>query len=286
MRGALPVGRRLLAGLRGDRRTLALVVGAPVFIVFLFSEVLSAPERVAHVLLGLFVFILTYLLTAIGFLRERTSGTLERVLAAPVSRTGLVLGYVLGFGALAAVQTLVLVGAVAVFLDQHEGLDRCEHPEAEHVPDHQAGPGDRRGKHLLERPGGPFPQEPDGGQQVRQNEHEQPQEDVGDPLGRREHLGEQEDNEDRRPDTQCQRPAVAAQAVQEPSPDRDRPLHRSDPLGPPEPPVGASRSSRARKASSRSEELVASRKPAGVSKANTSPARRNSTRSQWRASPR
>ena len=102
MRGALPVGRRLLAGLRGDRRTLALVVGAPVFIVFLFSEVLSAPERVAHVLLGLFVFILTYLLTAIGFLRERTAGTLERVLAAPVSRTGLVLGYVLGFGALAA----------------------------------------------------------------------------------------------------------------------------------------------------------------------------------------
>jgi len=117
MRGALPVGRRLLVGLRGDRRTLALVVGAPVFIVFLFSEVLSAPERVAHVLLGLFVFILTYLLTAIGFLRERTAETLERVLAAPVSRTGLVLGYVLGFGALAAVQTLVLVGAVAVFLD-------------------------------------------------------------------------------------------------------------------------------------------------------------------------
>ncbi|PSQ36833.1 ABC transporter permease [Halobacteriales archaeon SW_12_69_24] len=117
MRGALPVGRRLLAGLRGDRRTLALVVGAPVFLVFLFSEVLSAPQRAAHVLLGVFVFILTYLLTAIGFLRERTAGTLERVLAAPVSRTGLVLGYVLGFGVLAAVQTLVLVGAVVFFLD-------------------------------------------------------------------------------------------------------------------------------------------------------------------------
>ena len=117
MKGAVTVGRRLLYGLRGDRRTLALGIGAPIFIIFLFSEVFAAPQRVAHVLLGLFVFILTYLLTAIGFLRERTAGTLERVLAAPVSRTGLVVGYVLGFGVLATVQTLVLVGAVVVFLD-------------------------------------------------------------------------------------------------------------------------------------------------------------------------
>ena len=116
MKGAVTVGRRLLYGLRGDRRTLALGIGAPIFIIFLFSEVFAAPQRVAHVLLGLFVFILTYLLTAIGFLRERTAGTLEQVLAAPVSRTGLVVGYVLGFGVLATVQTLVLVGAV-VFLD-------------------------------------------------------------------------------------------------------------------------------------------------------------------------
>jgi len=117
MKGAVTVGRRLLYGLRGDRRTLALGIGAPIFIIFLFSEVFAAPQRVAHVLLGLFVFILTYLLTAIGFLRERTAGTLEQVLAAPVSRTGLVVGYVLGFGVLATVQTLVLVGAVVVFLD-------------------------------------------------------------------------------------------------------------------------------------------------------------------------
>ena len=117
MNGAVTVGRRLLYGLRGDRRTLALGIGAPIFIIFLFSEVFAAPQRVAHVLLGLFVFILTYLLTAIGFLRERTAGTLEQVLAAPVSRTGLVVGYVLGFGVLATVQTLVLVGAVVVFLD-------------------------------------------------------------------------------------------------------------------------------------------------------------------------
>jgi len=116
MRGALPVARRLLLGLRGDRRTLALVLVVPAFIVWLFSEVFARPETVAGVLLGVFVFFLTYLLTAIGFLRERTAGTLERVLVAPVSRSGLVVGYVLGFGVLATVQSFVLLGAAVYFL--------------------------------------------------------------------------------------------------------------------------------------------------------------------------
>lgn len=117
MRGTLTVARRLLAGLRGDRRTLGLVLGVPIFIIFLFSEVFAEPQRIAHILIGVFVFVLTYLLTAIGFLRERTAGTLERVLAAPVSRNGLILGYIVGFGVLATVQTLVLIGATIVFMD-------------------------------------------------------------------------------------------------------------------------------------------------------------------------
>lgn len=117
MRGALPVARRLLLGLRGDRRTVALVVVVPAFLLYLFGEVFARPEPVAPILLAVFVFFLTYLLTAVGFLRERTAGTLGRVLAAPVSRAGLVLGYVLGFGALAAVQSLVLLAAGVVFLD-------------------------------------------------------------------------------------------------------------------------------------------------------------------------
>lgn len=117
MRGALPVVRRLLLGLRGDRRTLGLVVVVPAFIVFLFAEVFADPAQVAHVLLGVFVFFLTYLLTAIGFLRERTQGTLERVLVAPVSRSGVVLGYVLGFGVLATAQSVVLLLAGISLLD-------------------------------------------------------------------------------------------------------------------------------------------------------------------------
>lgn len=116
MRGALPVARRIFLSLRGDRRTLALVVVVPAFIVFLFGEVFVHPEQVTHLLLGVFVFFLTYLLTAIGFLRERTAGTLERVLVSPISRNGLVLGYVLGYGVLATIQSVVLLGAAVVFL--------------------------------------------------------------------------------------------------------------------------------------------------------------------------
>lgn len=119
MNGATPVAGRILRAMRADRRTLGLVFVLPAFIVFLLSEVFPPPRppAVASVILGVVVFFLTYMLTAIGFLRERTAGTLERVLVAPISRTGVVIGYVLGYGCLAAVQSVVLLGAGVVFLD-------------------------------------------------------------------------------------------------------------------------------------------------------------------------
>jgi ABC-2 type transport system permease protein len=121
MRGTAPVARRLLLGVRGDRRTLGLVVVVPAFIIWLFSEVFAETalgrEPVAPILLAVFVFMLTYMLTAVGFLRERTAGTLDRVLVAPISRSGLVVGYVVGFGVLATVQSAVLLAAAISFLD-------------------------------------------------------------------------------------------------------------------------------------------------------------------------
>jgi ABC-2 type transport system permease protein len=119
MRGATIVAGRILRSLRGDRRTLGLVLVIPAFIIFLLSEVFPSPRppSVAPIVLGVFVFFLTYLLTAIGFLRERTAGTLERVLVAPISRGGIVLGYVIGYGVLATVQSVVLLGSGVIFLD-------------------------------------------------------------------------------------------------------------------------------------------------------------------------
>lgn len=117
MRGALPVAGRILRSLRGDRRTLALVVFVPAFIVWLLGEVFPRPGPVAPILLAVFVFFLTYILTAVGFLRERTAGTLERVRVSPASRAGVVVGYLLGYGVLATVQSLVLLAAAVWFLD-------------------------------------------------------------------------------------------------------------------------------------------------------------------------
>lgn len=116
MTGTVAVAGRILRSVRGDRRTLALVVVAPAFILYLLGEVFPNPDPIAPILLAVFVFVLTYILTAIGFLRERTAGTLDRVLVSPVSRTGLVLGYVVGYGVLATVQALVLLGAAVGFL--------------------------------------------------------------------------------------------------------------------------------------------------------------------------
>jgi ABC-2 type transport system permease protein len=116
MRGTVPVATRILRSLRGDRRTLGLTVVVPAFLIWLLSEVFPDPGPVAPVLLGVFVFFLTYILTAIGFLRERTMGTLSRVLVSPASRSGVVLGYLLGYGLLATVQSVVLLVAAVVFL--------------------------------------------------------------------------------------------------------------------------------------------------------------------------
>lgn len=117
MSGARTVSRRILISLRSDRRTLGLVLVVPVFIMYLLSEVFERPDEVAPVLLAVFVFVLTYILTAIGFLRERQAGTLERVLMSPVSRVEIVLGYVLGYGYLATVQSFVLLGAAIYFFE-------------------------------------------------------------------------------------------------------------------------------------------------------------------------
>ena len=66
-------------------------------------------DHLAPVFLGFFAYFFVYILTGISFLRERIGGTLERLLATPVSRGEIVLGYSLGFGLFATIQVLVLL---------------------------------------------------------------------------------------------------------------------------------------------------------------------------------
>ena len=66
-------------------------------------------DTFAPVFIGFFAYFFVFLLTGVAFLRERIGGTLERLLATPVARTEIVVGYVAGFGILATIQVIVLL---------------------------------------------------------------------------------------------------------------------------------------------------------------------------------
>lgn len=81
---------------------------------FLLRYVFDADARtfdsIGAALLGIFPLITMFLVTSIATLRERTSGTLERLLAMPIGKADLIAGYALAFGALAVVQSLLATG--------------------------------------------------------------------------------------------------------------------------------------------------------------------------------
>jgi ABC-2 type transport system permease protein len=60
-------------------------------------------------LIGFFVFFFVFLITGIALLKERTSGTLERLLATPIKRSEIVAGYLIGYGLFAFMQTIIIV---------------------------------------------------------------------------------------------------------------------------------------------------------------------------------
>jgi ABC-2 type transport system permease protein len=74
-------------------------------------------DSLAPVVVGFFAYFFVFILTGISFLRERIGGTLERLLATPVSRSEIVLGYSLGFGFFATLQVAVVLAFVLGHLD-------------------------------------------------------------------------------------------------------------------------------------------------------------------------
>jgi ABC-2 type transport system permease protein len=116
------VTARVLTQLRRDPRTLALVLGVPCLLETLLKELFAGREEVfQHVgapLLGLFPFATMFLVTSITMLRERISGTLERLMTLPLGKLDLLAGYGLAFAALAAVQatavSLLAFGALGL----------------------------------------------------------------------------------------------------------------------------------------------------------------------------
>ena len=107
----LATAERVLRQLRHDRRTLALVFLVPPLLLTLFRYVFDGQEetfdRVGGPLVGLFPLVSMFLVTSIAMLRERTTGTLERLMSTPIGRLDLLLGYGLSFAAVAAVQATI-----------------------------------------------------------------------------------------------------------------------------------------------------------------------------------
>ena len=116
----LAVAGRVLTQLRRDHRTLAMLLLLPcllmVLLWWMFDEsVLPVFDRTGPALLAIFPVIVMFLVTSVTTLRERSSGTLERLLSMPMGRLDGLLGYALAFGAVAAVQSALAV-AVSVGL--------------------------------------------------------------------------------------------------------------------------------------------------------------------------
>ncbi|GHB11293.1 ABC transporter permease [Streptomyces chryseus] len=117
----LATAARVLAQLRHDRRTIALLLLIPVVMITLLRFVFDASpqtfDSIGASLLGIFPLITMFLVTSIATLRERTSGTLERLLAMPLAKADLIAGYALAFGALAVVQSALATGISLWLLD-------------------------------------------------------------------------------------------------------------------------------------------------------------------------
>lgn len=72
------------------------------------SDKMTAIDHFGPIMIGFFVFFFVFLIAGVSFLRERTTGTLERLLATPLKRWEIVAGYVVGFGIFTIVQALLI----------------------------------------------------------------------------------------------------------------------------------------------------------------------------------
>lgn len=112
-RRMLATAGRVLGQLRHDPRSIALMLIAPSLLVGLFAWLFSDQEGVfdqfGGAILALFPFIVMFLITSITTLRERRSGTLERLMTTPLGKADFILGYALAFGLMALLQAVITV---------------------------------------------------------------------------------------------------------------------------------------------------------------------------------
>ncbi len=122
-RTTLATAARVLRQLRADHRTMALLLVVPTLLMVLLRYVFDGSpatfDRIGQPLLAIFPFVTMFLVTSVAMLRERTSGTLERLLTTPMGKLDLLIGYALAF----ALTTLAQVAVASTVAFAWLGLD-------------------------------------------------------------------------------------------------------------------------------------------------------------------
>jgi len=118
VKAAIATASRILQQLLHDKRTIALMFLAPTILMSLLAWVFSNNDRmfntIAPALLGVFPFVIMFLITSITTLRERTSGTLERLMTMRISKADIIIGYALAFGIFGIIQSII-TSSVAIY---------------------------------------------------------------------------------------------------------------------------------------------------------------------------
>lgn len=108
--------QRVLGQLRHDHRTLALILFVPaillVILKYAFQNQAQLFDMLAPMILGIFPLVVMFIVTSIAMLRERRTGTLDRLMTMPVGKLDLLAGYALAFAGLALLQALIASGVV------------------------------------------------------------------------------------------------------------------------------------------------------------------------------
>lgn len=111
LRITLATVARVLTQIRHDKRTVALILLVPsgflALLRYVFGDRVDIFDQIGLMLLGIFPFAAMFFITSVAMLRERVSGTLERLLSTPAHKADLLFGYGIAFALLATVQATV-----------------------------------------------------------------------------------------------------------------------------------------------------------------------------------
>ena len=103
---------RVLRQLRNDTRTIGILLVLPCVLVGLVAWMFDGTpvlNQIGPLLVGLFPLVVMFIVTSVATLRERQSGTLERLMTTPIGKVDIVVGYAVAFGIVAIVQALLLI---------------------------------------------------------------------------------------------------------------------------------------------------------------------------------